>query len=129
MGRGIALQFKKQFPDNYKFYEVACKKGEVIPGKMLVYEMNSLLNPRFIINFPTKRHWREASMIEDIENGLNDLVRVIQTKKISSIAIPPLGCGLGGLDWKVVKIYIEAALTQLQDVEVIIFEPVGTACN
>ena len=123
MGRGIALQFKKQFPDNYKFYEAACKKDEVAPGKMFVYEMNGSINPRFIINFPTKRHWRGTSRIEDIESGLRDLVRVIQSKKISSIAIPPLGCGLGGLDWKVVKVYIESALAQLHDVEVMTFEP------
>jgi len=125
MGRGIALQFKKQFPDNYKFYESACKNNEVIPGKMLVYEMNALVNPRFIINFPTKRHWRGASRMEDIESGLSDLIEVVQSRKISSIAIPPLGCGLGGLDWKVVKPLIESTLAQLQNVDVMIFEPVG----
>ena len=101
MGCGIALQFKKHYPENCKFYEAACTRGEVIPGKMLVYELVSLMNPRYIINFPTKRHWRGASRIEDIEAGLHDLVRVIQERNIKSVAVPPLGCGLGGLDWDI----------------------------
>lgn len=125
MGRGIALQFKKQFPDNYAYYETACKNNEVIPGKMLVYERHGLIYPRYIINFPTKRHWRGASRIEDIENGLTDLVEVIKAQNISSIAIPPLGCGLGGLDWKIVKTHLESALAPLHDVEILIFEPAG----
>ncbi|GAB7140813.1 macro domain-containing protein [Deferribacterales bacterium RsTz2092] len=127
MGRGIALQFKKQFPDNFKFYEVACKRGEVVPGKMLVFELNSLINPKLIINFPTKRHWRGASRIEDIRAGLDDLVNVIKSQGISSIAIPSLGCGLGGLNWTEVKPYIEMASTQLPDVQIEVFEPSGVA--
>lgn len=125
MGRGIALQFKKQYPENYKHYEAACKRGDVVPGKMLVYETHRLMNPRLIINFPTKRHWRGASRIEDIENGLADLIGVIQQYNIKSIAIPPLGSGLGGLEWHEVKPRIESALAQLNDVEVIVFEPTG----
>ena len=125
MGRGIALQFKKQFPENYKYYESACKRGEVLPGKMLVYETFTLTNPRLIINFPTKRHWRGASRIEDIEKGLADLITVIQKHNIKSIALPPLGSGLGGLDWGEVKQRIESSLSQLNDVEVIVFEPAG----
>ena len=125
MGRGIALQFKKQYPDNYKAYEVACARGEVIPGEMFVYELTSLVNPQYIINFPTKRHWREASRIADIEAGLKDLVCVINKLNIKSIAVPPLGCGLGGLEWCEVKPLIESALAQLDNVNIIIFEPKG----
>jgi len=125
MGRGIALQFKKRFPDNYKFYEAVCKRNEVIPGKTLVYETNSLVNPRYIINFPTKRHWRGASRIEDIDAGLTDLVNVINSRAIVSIAVPPLGCGLGGLDWIVVRQRMESAFAQLNDVSIAIFEPNG----
>jgi len=96
MGRGIALQFKNAFPENFRAYETACKLGAVQPGQMFVYETGQLTPPRFIINFPTKRHWRGKSRIEDIEAGLVDLVGVIRDKGIRSIAIPPLGAGLGG---------------------------------
>ena len=99
MGRGIALQFKNAFPDNFKAYEAACEREEVQPGKMFVFETGTLTNPKFIINFPTKRHWRGKSRIEDIESGLKALVEEIRQRGIRSIAIPPLGSGLGGLDW------------------------------
>jgi O-acetyl-ADP-ribose deacetylase (regulator of RNase III) len=125
MGRGIALQFKKKYPENFKHYESACKRGEVVPGKMFLHETGSLVNPRLIVNFPTKRHWRGTSRIEDIKNGLTSLIKIIEEQNIKSIAIPPLGCGLGGLEWKDVKLHIEEAFAQLPDVEVIVFEPVG----
>lgn len=125
MGRGIALQFKNAFPENFKAYEAACKREAVQPGRMFVFETGQLTPPRFIINFPTKRHWRGKSRIEDIEAGLIDLVRVIREKDIRSIAIPPLGSGLGGLDWNEVRPRIERALAPLQDVQVIVFEPSG----
>ena len=125
MGRGIALQFKKQFPDNYIFYESACKQNKVIPGKMLVYEITGAANPQYIINFPTKRHWREMSRMEDIEAGLIDLISVVKEHGIKSIAIPPLGCGLGGLEWSDVKPRIEAAFAELPNVNVTLFEPDG----
>lgn len=125
MGRGIALQFKKSYPENFKMYQIACKRREVVPGKMFIFKNPSLVAPRFIINFPTKRHWRYASRIDDIENGLKDLVFTIKKLKIKSIIIPPLGCGLGGLDWNIVKTRIESALSQLPDVNVIIYEPSG----
>ena len=99
MGRGIALQFKNTFPDNFKVYAEACKKQEVQPGHMFVYSTDKFTNPRYIINFPTKRHWRGNSRIEDIESGLKDLVDVIHKYDIKSLAIPPLGSGLGGLEW------------------------------
>lgn len=123
MGRGIALQFKYAFPDNFKAYETACKQGKVQPGKMLVFETGKLMNPHFIINFPTKRHWRGKSQIEDIEAGLKALVDTIRRYNIRSIAIPPLGSGLGGLDWSIVKVCIETALQPLVDVRIIIYEP------
>jgi O-acetyl-ADP-ribose deacetylase (regulator of RNase III) len=123
MGRGIALQFKKRYPDNYKSYAEACKQKDVQPGKMFVFETGCLTNPRYIINFPTKRHWKGKSIIQDIEDGLNDLVNVIEQRKIKSIAIPPLGSGLGGLNWDNVKLLIEQKLRHLSDVKIIIFEP------
>ncbi len=125
MGRGIALQFKKTFPDNFKAYAAACKRNEVIPGKMFVFETRTVTNPKFIINFPTKRHWRGKSRMEDIESGLEDLVQVITEYGITSIALPPLGSGLGGLDWVDVRERIEACLAPLQNVQVIVFEPKG----
>lgn len=125
MGRGIALQFKKAFPDNFRAYQAACKRGEVQPGRMFVFRTNQLTNPKFIINFPTKRHWRGASRMEDIETGLDALVREIGMRKIRSIAIPPLGSGLGGLNWDDVRPKIEARLAGLPDVKVTVFEPSG----
>jgi O-acetyl-ADP-ribose deacetylase (regulator of RNase III) len=125
MGRGIALQFKKRFPENFKVYETACKHKDVVPGKMFVHETGSLIGPKYIINFPTKRHWRGASRMEDIESGLQDLAAVIADLKIKSVALPPLGCGLGGLDWSDVRARIEKTLSTLPDVEIIVFEPKG----
>lgn len=125
MGRGIALQFKKQFPGNFKVYEAACKREEVKPGKMFVYETEALIGPRYIINFPTKRHWKGASRIEDIESGLRDLAGVIGDLKIRSIALPPLGCGLGSLDWNEVRGRIGKHLEGLEGTEVLVFEPQG----
>lgn len=125
MGRGIALQFKKAYPENYNVYSLACKHKEVVPGKMFVFETGAMLNPKFIINFPTKRHWRGKSRIEDIELGLVDLRKVIEKNNIKSIAIPPLGSGLGGLNWNEVRNLIENALNSLTDVNVVVFEPKG----
>lgn len=129
MGRGIALQFKKAWPDNFKAYAIACKKNEVNPGKMFIFETGQLTNPRFIINFPTKRHWKGASKIEDIESGLASLAVDIQKMGIKSIAIPPLGAGLGGLDWSVVCEKIKHAMQPLSDVQVFIYEPSGAPQN
>ncbi len=123
MGRGIALQFRRAFGDNYEAYLRAVRLGEVVPGRMFVYERPGFDSPRYIINFPTKRHWKGKSRLEDIESGLVDLVRVIRGNRIGSIAIPPLGCGLGGLDWGVVRPLIERALAGVPGVEVYLFEP------
>lgn len=129
MGRGIALQFKNAYPANFKAYEAACKRNEVQPGRMYVFETGQLTPPHYIINFPTKRHWRGKSRIEDIEAGLKALVEVIHSKSIRSIAIPPLGSGLGGLDWSEVKQRIEVALMNLDDVRVVIYEPKGAPAS
>lgn len=123
MGKGIALQCKELYPDNFKCYAKACKESKVVQGKMFVYETQLLAGPRYIINFPTKRHWRNPSLLEDIESGLDDLVEVIERYKISSIAIPPLGAGLGGLAWRVVKRLIEAKLSVLPGVSILVYEP------
>ena len=122
MGRGIALQFKKAFPENFKAYADACERKEVLPGRMFVFETGELANPRFIINFPTKRHWRGKSRMEDIESGLDALADEVRKRNIRSIAIPPLGSDLGGLNWPDVRSHIAEALHGLEDVVVIVFE-------
>ncbi len=125
MGKGIALQFKKAFPENFKAYEKACKAGEVRPGQMLVYETSLMTGPIYIVNFPTKRHWRDRSLLEDIASGLTALVAEVSRLGIKSLAVPPLGCGNGGLEWSVVKPMIEKAFAGLADVHVLLYEPVG----
>jgi O-acetyl-ADP-ribose deacetylase (regulator of RNase III) len=125
MGKGIALQFKQKWPENFRAYEKACKRGEVQPGKMFIYDAGGLLKPRYIINFPTKRHWRGKSRIEDIEAGLEDLIHQIRRLGIRSIALPPLGCGNGGLDWDDVRPGIERAFAGLPEVDVRLFAPAG----
>jgi O-acetyl-ADP-ribose deacetylase (regulator of RNase III) len=125
MGKGIALQFKQAFPRNYELYQRACERGEVVPGKMFVVPTNQLSNPKFIINFPTKRHWKGKSRMEDIIAGLADLVEVIRRENIHSIAIPPLGCGNGGLDWDEVRPKIVSSLSVLPDVKALLFTPEG----
>lgn len=126
MGKGIALQFRQAFPENYKLYKTACNKREVVVGKMFTVELPVLEYPKIIINFPTKQHWRGKSKIEYIDEGLEDLARVIKDFNINSIAIPPLGCGLGGLEWSEVRPKIENSLRQFNDLEVHIFEPIKT---
>ena len=123
MGRGIALQFKNAYPENFRQYAGACKNGLVMPGKMNVFGTGNLIGVRWIINFPTKRHWRGASKIEDIASGLDDLVDVIRRLNIKSISLPPIGCGLGGLDWRDVRALIETKLSMLDDVLVRVHNP------
>lgn len=122
MGRGLALQFKNRFPENFKDYKEACVKKIVQPGKMLIYKTNGLLNPKYIINFPTKRHWKANSKMEDIQAGLIDLKQVIKKYNIQSIAIPPLGSGLGKLSWKDVKAEIIQQLGS-EDCRILVYEP------
>lgn len=125
MGRGIALQFRKAFPENFRKYEHACEHGQVRLGHMFLYETGRLTGPKYIINFPTKRHWKGHSRIEYIQDGLRDLVRVIREQKIRSIAIPPLGCGLGGLEWSEVRPLIVEAMQPLTGLRVLLYEPKG----
>ena len=109
MGKGIALQFKQAFPENFTAYEKACHDGEVRPGHMFIYETRAVVGPKYIINFPTKRHWKGKSKMEDIESGLKALIADVERLGIKSIAVPPLGCGLGGLNWSDVRPRIEKA--------------------
>jgi O-acetyl-ADP-ribose deacetylase (regulator of RNase III) len=125
MGRGIALQFKNAWPENFAAYEAACGREEVQPGRMFVFDTGQLTFPRYIINFPTKRHWRGKSRMEDIESGLRALVAELRNRGIESVAIPPLGSGLGGLDWSEVRPRIEAALRAVPEVRVRLYEPKG----
>lgn len=126
MGKGVALQFKRAFPANYKAYRAACQAGEVRLGRMFVFASGRLERPRYIINFPTKGHWRSRSRLADIEAGLQDLHRVLIELEIESVAIPPLGCGLGGLDWPDVRPRIEAILGDLP-IRAFVFEPQGAS--
>jgi O-acetyl-ADP-ribose deacetylase (regulator of RNase III) len=123
MGKGIALMFKEAFPQNYDAYREACARGQVQIGRMFVTEPMRLGEPKWIINFPTKKHWRQPSDLNWIEEGLVDLRRVIKEMRIKSIALPPLGSGNGGLDWHDVKPLIVSALGSLQDVDIRIYEP------
>jgi O-acetyl-ADP-ribose deacetylase (regulator of RNase III) len=125
MGKGLALQFKKAYPANFKAYEAACKRDEVQVGKMFVFDAGGVALRRYIINFPTKKHWRSPSKLEYVQQGLADLIQVIRDREIRSIAAPPLGAGLGGLDWRTVRALIERSLAVLTDVEVLVFEPNG----
>jgi len=122
MGRGVALHFKNAFPDNYRAYAAACEDEEVQPGRMFVHETGRL-TPRWIINFPTKRHWRGKSKMEDVEAGIIALREEIVDRDIRSIAIPPLGSGLGGLDWSEVRPMIETGLSDLPRADISIYEP------
>lgn len=124
MGKGIALQFKQAFPDNYAAYEAACKREEVQIGNMFVFHRVAKI-PRLIINFPTKKHWKGKSRIEDIEAGLRALIEVVKNEHIRSIAVPPLGCGNGGLNWEDVRPLIEQAFARVPQVTVQLFYPEG----
>lgn len=129
MGKGIALMFKERFPKNMQEYADACKSGEVQTGKMFVTSTDELVGAKWVVNFPTKKHWRAKSQMSWIEEGLQDLKRFILESDIQSIAIPPLGAGNGGLDWNDVKPRIEQALGDLQDINIIIYEPTNQYQN
>lgn len=123
MGKGIALQFKNQYPNNYKLYKKACKEKEIQVGKLFITEEYSLLgNRKIIINFPTKTDWRKPSEYSYIESGLKELFKIISENKIESVAIPPLGAGNGGLEWNRVKCLIEQYLTGL-NCDIQVYEP------
>lgn len=123
LGKGIALQFRDAFPGSARAYEQACKRKEVQVGRVLLTETGNLSGPRWVIHFPTKKHWRNPSQLQWVRDGLKDLARVLHERAIRSVAIPPMGCGNGGLDWTQVKREIELALGALPDVEVHVYEP------
>ncbi|MGE7648782.1 type II toxin-antitoxin system antitoxin DNA ADP-ribosyl glycohydrolase DarG [Peribacillus frigoritolerans] len=123
MGKGIALEFKNRYPQNFDLYKQVCKNKELTPGKMLTVSNEDQSYPKYIINFPTKNHWRHPSKIEYIENGLTALIEDIKLYSIKSIAMPALGCGNGGLNWEEVKKVIIQALTPLEKVDFYIYEP------
>jgi len=129
MGKGIALQYKKKFPENYKEYKKLCSLSKIYPGKMFVYKYEDDFfdnkRPSFIINFPTKQHWRSKSKIEFVEEGLDDLISVIKEEGIKSISMPAIACGNGGLDWNIVRDLIETKLSNLDDVRINVYEPKG----
>ena len=123
MGKGIALMFREAFPESARVYEQAAKRGEVRVGHVLVTQHKALFGPRWIIHFPTKRHWRYPSKLEWVRQGLQDLKRVVPEHGIRSIGLPPLGCGNGGLEWSQVRREIEAALGDLENIEITVYEP------
>ncbi|ANY89905.1 MULTISPECIES: type II toxin-antitoxin system antitoxin DNA ADP-ribosyl glycohydrolase DarG [Pseudomonas] len=128
MGKGIALMFKERFAENYRLYSAACKADEVVIGKMFVTEVRELEGPRWVVNFPTKRHWRSSSQLAWITDGLHDLRDFILTNEVNSIAIPPLGAGNGGLPWAAVREQIELVLGGL-NADVLVFEPTSKYQN
>lgn len=121
-GKGLALMFKEAFPDNYRAYETECKAGRMEPGGLFVTERPGILTPHFIINFATKKHWRQPSRLEWIRRGLIALRREIEERSIRSIAVPPLGAGNGGLDWTDVKPLVAEALADL-NCDILVYEP------
>jgi len=128
MGKGIALMFKERFAENYRLYAAACKAGEVETGKVHVTAVNELDGPRWIVNFPTKRHWRSPSQMAWITEGLHDLRRFLIENHVKSVAVPPLGAGNGGLKWPDVREQIVDVLSDL-DVDVLVFEPSNQYLN
>lgn len=129
MGRGVALMFSEAFPENTRAYQQASRQGEVRVGRMFVTKNRDLMGPRWIINFPTKKHWRHPSKLEWVREGLKDLARVVNEHRIKSIALPPLGCGNGGLLWGQVRREIENELEGLAGVQVIVYEPTSAYQN
>ena len=123
MGKGLALQFKRAYPEMFADYARAAAAGELVPGRVHVWETGLPSSPRFVLNVPTKRHWRSPSSLEIVEAGLQDLARVVRERGIRSVAVPALGCGLGGLTWGEVRPRIETALAPLDDVDVLLFGP------
>ena len=123
MGKGIALQFKRAFPANFRAYREACRRGEVRLGHVWTFDTGVLGSRRYIINFPTKGHWRHQSRIEDVRAGLDSLVTTVAEHGISSVAIPALGCGNGGLDWRDVRPLIETACARMPNVSTLVFPP------
>lgn len=126
MGRGLALQFKNAFPENFRAYKRACDLRQLEPGGLYIFDRGSLEPPHYIVNFATKGHWRGKSRLGDIETGLAALREEVVRYKMSSVAVPPLGWGLGGLDWSDVEPLIASVLSALPGVKIIIYPPAET---
>lgn len=126
MGKGLALAFRHRFDLNHRLYVAACQAGEVQVGRMFVTETGQASGPRWVVNFPTKQHWRQPSQLHWVSDGLVDLRRFIAQQQVRSIAIPALGAGLGGLAWPDVRAAIESALAELDDVQISVYEPLAT---
>lgn len=127
MGKGLALQFKQAYPELLPAYQKQCEQGRLVPGRMQVLPTNRVVGPRLVINFPTKRHWKDKSKLADIEAGLQALSQEVRAHGIRRIALPHLGCGNGGLDWAEVRPRIEAAFAALPEVEVLLYAPAVVA--
>ena len=123
MGKGLALQFKKAYPDNYAVYKKACDNKELVTGEVLSVSLNSMSAPYYVINFPTKAHWKAKSKLEYITQGLEHLKREVKRLNLASVAIPALGSGLGGLAWEKVHEVIETRLSEMPDVEWRVYPP------
>jgi len=123
MGKGLALQFKHAYPTMYASYAQACRNGELDIGRLHRFELDAAAMPRWILNVPTKRHWRSRSRLEDVVAGVRALAATARELELGSLAIPPLGCGLGGLRWPQVRPYIVAAFEDWPGIEVQLFEP------
>ena len=129
MGAGVALAFRRRFPENYRAYAAACRRNAVEPGRMFVFETGRETPPRYLVNFPTKRHWKDASRMEDIVAGMDALREEVRARAIRSVALPALGCGLGGLPWPEVRAVVADGLRGLEGVRVTVYlpwEPVGS---
>lgn len=122
MGKGLALQFKKEHPQNFIEYKEVCERKELVPGKIFVYHTKALLGTQYILNFPTKRHWKDKSQIDDIAIGLKNMIGVLNNYNISSVSVPALGCGLGGLDWGDVKKLILDTFNN-SNITIVVYEP------
>ncbi|MDH0869818.1 type II toxin-antitoxin system antitoxin DNA ADP-ribosyl glycohydrolase DarG [Agrobacterium pusense] len=129
MGKGVALEFKRRWPANFEEYKRLCDRKALRPGKVFVYQNSDMLDQdswKFLVNFPTKDHWRGKSQIGFIDEGLDDFLAQVEKLGIRSVVLPPLGCGNGGLEWKEVKPLLVRKLSPVDGVEFLVFEPSET---
>lgn len=119
MGKGIALEFKKRYPAMFADYTRACRRCEVVPGRLHTYRVATNY---LIVNFPTKRHWRDPSRYEDIGAGLDALRDLLAPLGHVHVTLPALGCGNGGLDWNIVSRMVDIALGALC-AEIFVYQP------